>query len=188
MKIIVINLFFISCIFLLGFTNAHKNVSFSIPIQLILNEEEEEFVELMDGKIIKGNVTKFNLLKTNNFQKRFEGSVIIDGVTYQYADVMAVQYKKKYFRKTPYNEFAMRTTRGKINRYVSSQVSGSSAPFMQKGDKGVLYLMSVDNLRELASDYKPVIDFLNNYEKLSERQKRKAMLPTYEGIEIYNNQ
>ena len=187
MKIFTISLLVICLTFLSGFKNSGKSRNAFDKYQPCFKEDEEEFVELMNGKIIKGNVSKFNLLKTNNFQKRFEGNVVIDGVTYQYADVMAVQYKKEYFRKTPYNEFAVRISRGKINRYASSQVSGSSAPFVQKGDNGILVLMSNDNLRLMVNDYPPAIAVLDTYDSQSEKQRRRRkFIPTYESIEVYN--
>lgn len=190
MKIIVTSLFFISCIFLMGFTNAHKNVSLSIPIQLILNEEEEEFVELMDGKIIKGDVTKCNVFKTSTFKKVGSGSVVIDGVKYESADVMAVHFNERHYRKNSYGEFAIRTQKGKINVYNTWGQTGStmnSYYYLQKGDKGSLLERTKENLRMLISDCPPALAVLDNYYKLSKRaQSDKSVSVYYECIDTYD--
>ena len=99
MKIIFTSLFCISCLFLTSFKNPPKNAKVAIATQLCVNQEEEEFVELMDGKIIKGKVSKCNLFKTNSFKAKGSGEVVIDGVKYEYNDVMAVQHKKNRYKK-----------------------------------------------------------------------------------------
>ena len=93
MKIIVTSLLFVCCTFLVGFKNPIKSADLPIAIQLCFDEDEEEFVELMDGKIIKGDVTKCNLFKTSTFKSKGSGNVVIDGVKYEYDDVMAVQFE-----------------------------------------------------------------------------------------------
>jgi len=99
MKSIVTSLFCISCLFLTSFKNPPKNAKVAISKQLSSNDEEEEFVELMNGKIIKGKVSKCNVFKTNSFKAKGSGEVVIDGVTYEYNDVMAVQHKKIDIKK-----------------------------------------------------------------------------------------
>lgn len=194
MKIIVVSLLLISCVFLVSFNNPSKNKSIGIPSQLIFNheEEEEEFVELMDGKIIKGNVTKCNVFKTNSLKSKGSGHVVIDDVKYEYKDVMAVQYKKKRFKKNADGEFAKRSYKSKISVYFTWIPIGGGGRtqefyYILKGDRGTLLEMTNDNLRALVSDCPQALAVLNDYDKLSKRAKMdKSISVYYECIDTYD--
>jgi hypothetical protein len=192
MKIIVTSLLFVCCAFLLSFKNHIKSTNLPIVTQLCLNEDEEEFVELMDGKIIKGNVTKCNVFKSNSFKSKGSGHVVIDDVKYEYKDVMAVQFKKNRFKKNAAGEFAKRTYKSKISVYYTwIDIGGAGRTqefyYILKGDQGSLVDLSIINLRIMAKDCLPAIAVLDKHEKLSKReQTNKSISVLYECIDVYN--
>jgi hypothetical protein len=173
-----------------SFKHPPKNVSLGILTQLIFNQDEEEFVELMDGKVIKGDVTKCNVFKTSTFKRVGSGGVVIDGMRYESADVRAVQHKKNRYRKNSEGEFAARTQKGKISVYYTWTQNGSTDVtfyYIQKGVQGPLISMTMIDLREMVSDYAPAVAVLDNFEKQTAKERRKRkILPTYECIDVYN--
>ena len=193
MKFIAVSTLFLCLAGLVGFKTAHKNLVNSTNAQSIFEDDEEEFVELMDGKIIKGNVTKCNVYRTNNFKKEGSGGATIDGVKYKFDELMAIRFKKNYYyRKTENGDFASRVLKGRINRYITQTDAGSQTYknyYVQKGDKGKVIAMSVENLRAMVNDYAPAIAVIDIYEKQTEKEIRKRKSPvTFECVEVYNNQ
>ena len=194
MKTIIRITLFLCFAVLAGFKTADKNLVHSIGAQPFFDEDEDEFVELMDGKIIKGNVTKCNVFKTNSFKGKNTGSVIIDEVKYEHKDIMAVQYKKNHYRKNSEGEFAKRTDKGRINIYysISFGMHASASDYInyvQKGEQGPLVFMSLENIKIMVSDYGPALAAIEKYENQTEKERRKrGLLPTYESIFIYNKQ
>ena len=192
MKIIVASLFCISSLFLTSFNNPPKNAKVAISKQLSSNDEEEEFVELMDGKIIKGKVSKCNLFKTNSFKAKGSGEVVIDGVKYEYNDVMAVQHKKNRYKKNAAGEFAKRTYKSKISVYYTwIDIGGGGTTrdfyYILKGDTGTLVDMTESNLRTMVSDCPAAIAVFDEYHKLTRRaQLDKSIKVNYDCIDAYD--
>ncbi len=159
------------------------NHEFSIP--------EDEHVELMDGKIIIGNVTKCNLFKNNTFKRRGEGEVIIDEVKYDFDNLKAVKFKKKYYRKLESgDDFALRITEGKINTYVTWSQTGSSSSkteYIQKGDKGPLVYL-YGGVRDMVKDNPKCVEMFDFFDKQSKRKQSDLHYFTYhECVKIYND-
>jgi hypothetical protein len=190
MKIIVPSLLFVCCTFLVSFKNPINSANLPIALQLCFDEDEEEFVELMDGKIIKGDVTKCNVFKTSTFKSKGSGNVVIDGVKYEYDDVMAVQFKKNRYRKNDNGVFAKRTYKSKISVYYTWTENGDSNSnhyYALKGDYGSLVDLSITNLRIMVKDCLPAIAVLDKHEKLSKRaQTNNSISVLYECIDVYN--
>ena len=192
MKIITTCLLLICLTFFSGFKNSSKSPQFFENTQTCFEEDEEEFVELMDGKIIKGKISKFNLYKKTVFKGKRTGSVVIDNATYEYEDVMAVQYKKNRYHKDPEGNFAKREYKGRINIFFSTDWRTANAPdtyYVQKGEQGPLVFMSLQTIKILVSDYGPALAAIEKYENQTEKERRKrGLLPTYESVFIYNKQ
>lgn len=190
MKIIVPSLLFVCCTFLVSFKKPINSANLPIVLQLCFDEDEEEFVELMDGKIIKGDVTKCNVFKTSTFKSKGSGNVVIDGVKYEYDDVMAVQFKKNRYKKNDNGVFAKRTYKSKISVYYTWTENGDSNSnhyYALKGDHGSLVDLSITNLRIMVKDCLPAIAVLDKHEKLSKRaQTNNSISVLYECIDVYN--
>lgn len=192
MKIIITGLFCISCLFLTSFKSPSKSAKVAISTQVCVDDEEEEFVELMNGKIIKGKVTKCNLFKTNSFKAKGSGEVIIDDVIYEYKDVMAVQYKKNRYKKNADGQFAKRTYKSKISVYYTwIDIGGGSETrnfyYILKGDTGTLVEMTEKNLRTMVSDCPAAIAIYDEYDKLTGRaQMNRSIKVDYDCIDMYD--
>ncbi len=192
MKSIVTSLFCISCLFLTSFKNPPKNAKVAIATQVAIDDEEQEFVELMNGKIIKGKVSKCNVFKTNSFKAKGSGEVVIDGVTYEYNDVMAVQHKKNRYKKNANGEFAKRTYKSKISVYytwIDIGGGGNTRDFyyILKGDTGTLVEMTEGNLRTMVSDCPAAIAVFDEYDKLTGRaQMNRSIKVNYDCIDAYD--
>lgn len=192
MKIIVTSLFIISCLFLTSFKNPSKNIKFAISTQLSISDEEEEFVELMNGKIIKGKVSKCNVFKTNSFKAKGSGVVVIDDVKYEYDDVMAVQHKKNRYKKNADGQFAKRTYKSKISVYYTwIDIGGGGTTrdyyYILKGDTGALVEMTEGNLRAMVSDCSAAIAVFDEFHKLTRRaQLDRSIKVYYDCIDMYD--
>ncbi len=192
MKIIVTSLFIISCLFLTSFKNPSKNAKVAISTKLSIDNEEEEFVELMNGKIIKGKVSKCNVFKTNSFKAKGSGEVVINDVKYEYNDVMAVQHKKNRYKKNADGEFAKRTYKSKISVYYTwIDIGGGGTTrnfyYILKGDTGTLVEMTYGNLRNMVSDCPAAIAVFDEYDKLTGRAKMdRSIKVQYDCIDMYD--
>lgn len=192
MKIIVTSLFIISCLFLTSFKNPFKNAKVAISTQLCADEEEQEFVELTNGKIIKGKVSKCNVFKTNSFKAKGSGEVVIDDVKYEYDDIVAVQHKKNRYKKNADGQFAKRTYKSKISVYYTwIDIGGGGTTrnfyYILKGDTGTLVEMTVGNLRTMVSDCPAAIAVLDEYGKLTGRaQMDRSIKVQYDCIDMYD--
>ena len=175
-----------------SFNIPSKNAKVVISTQLCIDDDEEEFVELMNGKIIKGNVTKCNVFKTNSFKAKGSGEVVIDDVKYEYKDVMAVQYKKDRYKKNVDGQFAKRTYKSKISVYYTwIDIGGGGETrnfyYILKGDTGTLVEMTEANLRTMVGDCPAAIAVFDEYDKLTGRaQMNRSIKVYYDCIDMYD--
>ena len=138
--------------------------------------DRDEFIELNDGTIIEGDITKNGLGQILTIKR---GSITLNGKKYGYKDIVAFQEEKKYYRKDAYNNFDKRIVRGRINGYQSfrtAQGTTSSytyyAYFIQKGDNGPIVAYELKVFKKMIEDYQPAVEEFNNYTELSKKGKR----------------
>lgn len=170
---------------LLSFKGYNSKAQKSVSDKL----NNKEYVELKDRKIIEGVITKSTLLRKGTIH--FKGSVTINGNTYGHDEIVAVQLKDKYIRKTVDNKFAERISEGKINVYQVWFQAGKYVGYtnyVQKGEKGLVIGFDIKDIQEMVSDYPPAALLFEEYENLSKKEKRKRGIPVQESIKIYNNQ
>jgi hypothetical protein len=85
-----------------------------------------------------------------------------------------------FYRKTPYNTFATRIIKGKINVYrtfheATNSKGGSytyQQHYVQKGDNGKMIWFEVKVLEQMISDYQPAVNKLDEYKALKGKEKR----------------
>src|SRR5882757_8401647 len=141
-----------------------------------------EFVELNDGSVITGDITKVGLGKILSIKST--GNITIDGKKYGYKEIVAFQKENKYYRKDAYNNFDERVVKGTINGYrsfhtgeaVNSKGMSHSFDyylyFIQKGNKEPIVAYELKVLKKMIADYQPAVDEYNKYNALSKKQKR----------------
>jgi hypothetical protein len=189
---LLITVFFFS--FTNNSTNANSSASLITNYYSQNDEEGEEFVELVNGKIIYGDIKKCNLFRTNSLQARGKGRIIIDDAEYKADEVFAYFYKKHYYRRGPGKDFLQRQTKGKLNVYRSDGMlmTGSTNiefRYFQKGDKGELVEYDMDNLKLLTADNPEVVAILEKFETFSKRKKNTVSYETMvKCINIYNGE
>jgi hypothetical protein len=155
-----------------------------------------EFVELNDGTIIEGEITKERLRQTNNLSLGKKGDVTIAGKKYDFKDIKSLQDNNVFFRKTPYKMFARRIVKGRINVYRTYHentnskggISTHQEHYIQKGDDGKMIWFEVKVLEEMISDYQPAIEKMNDFKALRGKDLRfKADSYLDNVIYTYNN-
>lgn len=151
-----------------------------------------DFVELKDGNIIRGTITKYSL---GEILAKHGGSAVIDGKKFWYTDVIAAQYQNKYYKKDIHNGFDERIVRGKINVYRYLEITESEYQtsifdwyFLQKGDKAPITEFSVKLLETMIADSQPAIEELKKYKALKKQDKKiKGDQYLNNIISVYNN-
>jgi hypothetical protein len=159
-----------------------------------LEEDKKEFIELNDGTIVEGDISKENLGKYIIIGGK--GSVAINGKSYGYKEIIATQKDNKYYRKTVYKDFAERIMKGKINVYrlYRSNYNPEKGTdnsyylfYLQKGDKSSLDEYDNKLMEKLISDNAAALAKFNKYRSLSGKQKRfKGDGYLNDAIRIYN--
>jgi hypothetical protein len=156
-----------------------------------------EFIELNDGTIIEGEITKERLRQTNNLSLGKKGDVTISGKKYDFSEIRSLQNDNVFFRKTPYKTFAQRIVKGKINVYrtyhdATNSKGGSytyQQHYIQKGDAGKMIWFEVKILEEMISDYQSAVDKMNEYKALRGKDMRfKGDSYLDSVINVYNSQ
>lgn len=142
----------------------------------------KEFIELKDGTIIEGDITKVSLATLLAIKKI--GNVTLEGKKYGYKEINAFQKDNKYYRKDAYGYFDERITKGRINGYLSFHTGesidskGNSRSFsyylyyLQKGDRGPVVAYEIKVLKKMIADYQPAVDEYNKYDALSKKEKK----------------
>ena len=156
-----------------------------------------DFIQLNDGKIMRGTVDKFKLqLGLINKNK---GTVTMDNVAYRSNDIMAFQQDSTYYRKlkgTTY--FMQRKKAGKINLYFrhfsaegytdsKGKYKVSSAydlHWLQKGMDGEIQKYNLKLLESMVLDNAEATDLINTYKEAKNRNKKDSDLD--KAIDIYN--
>ena len=156
-----------------------------------------DFIQLNDGKIMRGTVDKFKLqLGLINKNK---GTVTMDNVAYRSNDIMAFQQDSTYYRKlkgTTY--FMQRKKAGKINlyfRYFSAEGYTDSkgkykvSPaydlhWLQKGSDGEIQKYNLKLLESMVLDNAEATNLINIYKEAKNRNKKDSDLD--KAIDIYN--
>ncbi len=160
-----------------------------------------DFIELKDGRIIEGNLSKEKLNLGSSKLFNSTGSVAINGKKYGYTEVVAIQKGDKYYRKDAYNAFDERIVKGRINGYRSEHVGAGMNNqgmttsydhflyYLQKGDKAPVVAYELKVLKKMIQDYQPAVDEYEKFNALSKKQKRiKGEIYLTNVINIYNNQ
>ncbi|NOT94033.1 hypothetical protein [Ferruginibacter sp.] len=141
-----------------------------------------EFVELNNGTIIDGDITKVSLATLLALKK--VGNVTLNGTKYGYKEINAFQKEGKYYRKDAYNYFNERIVKGKINVYRSFHTGqsvnskGMSHSFsyylhyLQKGDTEKVVAFELKVLKKMIQDYEPAVEEFNKYDALSKKEKK----------------
>ena len=159
-----------------------------------------DFIELNNGKIIKGTIDKYKLqLGLINKNK---GTVTMDNIEYRSNDMMAFQKESDYFKKlkgTTY--FMQRKKAGKINLYfrhfsaeTRSVTRGSftrmvtdpayDLHWLQKGVDGEIQKYNLKLLESMVSDNAEATNLINTHKKAKNRNKKDSDLD--KAIDIYN--
>ena len=159
-----------------------------------------DFIQLNDGKIMRGTVDKFKLqLGLINKNK---GTVTMDNVAYRSNDIMAFQQDSTFYRKlkgTTY--FMQRKKAGKINLYfrhfsaeTRSVTRGSftrmvtdpayDLHWLQKGVDGEIQKYNLKLLESMVSDNAEATNLINTHKKAKNRNKKDSDLD--KAIDIYN--
>jgi hypothetical protein len=144
-----------------------------------LETGKAEFIELNDGAIVEGEITRETLRKTNVVFSA-KGSATLAGKKYDYKEIKALQDDNIFYRKTPYNTFARRIIKGKLNVYrtyheATNSKGGSytyQQHYIQKGDDGKMIWFEVKVLEEMISDYQPAVEKMNDYKALRGKEMR----------------
>ena len=152
-----------------------------------------DFVELQDGSIIRGTITKYSL---GEILAKHGGSAVIEGKKFWYPDVIAAQYQNKYYRKDIHSGFDERIVRGKINVYRYLEITESEYQtnifdwyFLQKGDREPIIEFSAKLLEKMIADYQPAINEMKKYKALKKQDKKlKGDQYLNNIISIYNKQ
>ena len=159
-----------------------------------------DFVELNDGKLIRGTIDKFKLqLGLINKNK---GTVTLDNIEYRSNDIMAFQKESDYYKKLKGTTYFMQRKKvGKINLYfrhfsaeTRSVTRGSftrmvtdpayDLHWLQKGLDGVVQKYNLKLLESMVSDNPEVTKLINNYKQAKNRNKKDSDLDN--AIDIYN--
>ena len=156
-----------------------------------------DFIQLNDGKIMRGTVDKFKLqLGLTNKNK---GTVTMDNVAYRSNDIMAFQQDSTYYRKlkgTTY--FMQRKKAGKINLYfrhfsaegyTDSKGKYKVSPaydlhWLQKGSDGEIQKYNLKLLESMVLDNAEATNLINIYKEAKNRNKKDSDLD--KAIDIYN--
>jgi hypothetical protein len=145
-------------------------------------KDKGEFVELNNGTIIEGDITKVSLATLLAIKK--VGNVTLNGTKYAYKEVKAFQEDSKYYRKNAYNNFNERIVKGKINIYRSFHTGQSTDSkgfthsfsyylhFLQKGDAEKVVAFELKVLKKMIQDYQPAVEEFNKYDALSKKEKK----------------
>jgi len=178
---------------LVGCTSTKDAVVLSPYPAGMLGETKGDFVELFDGKTIKGPITEIK-----------SKTITINGNTYNVKQIKSFEYR--YVYKTMYEKhFIARFIKGKINVYTRTQsfediilpdekvagkndridkISGKSSTYyyLQKGDDAEIKPFDMKLLEEMISDNNSALDYLNKYKAL----KKKDNKYLDKAIETYN--
>jgi hypothetical protein len=151
-----------------------------------------EFVELNNGTIVEGDISKVSLGTLMAIKK--VGNVTLNGTKYGYKEIKAFQREGKYYRKEIYlNDFVERIVKGKINVYREfhtgerANSNGTSSQYnyylyyLQKGDTEKVVAFELKVLRKMVEDYPPAVEELKKYDDLSKKQKK------YKGDNYFDN-
>lgn len=124
-----------------------------------------DFVQLKDGTLIEGEVSKDNLGKML-FAKQ-AGTLEVNGKKIFNADIAAFQNNRKYYQKNDKRLFCLRIEKGRINVYKRIEKGSDggvgnthAAFFLQKGEGSELEPFSKKKLIEMVADYQPASHWL----------------------------
>jgi len=185
---------------LVGCTSTKNTVVLSPYPAGMLGETKGDFVELFDGKIIEGPITKVG-----------SKSITINGASYNVKQIKSFEHN--YIYKTIYRKyFIARFIKGKINVYTriksfediivpdekipekndridkfpvkSTTYLGKSTTYyyLQKGDTAEIKPFDVKLLEEMISNNSQALGYLNKYKE----PKRKDNKYLDKAIETYN--
>jgi hypothetical protein len=159
-----------------------------------------DFIELNDGKIIRGTIDKYKLqLGLINKNK---GTVTINNTEYHSNDIIAFQKESDYFKKlkgTTY--FMQRKKAGKINlyyRHFSAQTRSVTTGnftkmvtdpaydlhWLQKGLDGEIQKYSLKLLESMVLDNAESVNLIDAYKQAKNKNKKDSDLD--KAIDIYN--
>lgn len=124
-----------------------------------------DFVQLKDGTVIEGEVSKDNLGKM--LFARQAGTLEVNGKAISNQAIAVFQNNRKYYRKNEKRLFCLRIEKGRINIYKRME-KGSDAGagdthaefFLQKGEESALEPFSKKILMEMLADYQPALHWL----------------------------
>ena len=159
-----------------------------------------DFIELNDGKLIRGTIDKFKLqLGLINKNK---GTVTLDNIEYRSNDIMAFQKESDYFKKLKGTTYFMQRKKvGKINLYfrhfsaeTRTVTRGSftrmvtdpayDLHWLQKGLDGEVQKFNLKLLESMVLDNAEATNLIHNYKKAKNRNKKDSDLDN--AIDIYN--
>ena len=156
-----------------------------------------DFIQLNDGKIMRGTVDKFKLqLGLINKNK---GTVTMDNVAYRSNDIMAFQQDNTYYRKLKGTTYFMQRKKvGRINLYfrhfsaegyTDSKGKYKVSPaydlhWLQKGSDGEIQKYNLKLLESMVLDNAEATNLINIYKEAKNRNKKDSDLD--KAIDIYN--
>ena len=159
-----------------------------------------DFIELNDGKIIRGTIDKYKLqLGLINKNK---GTVTMDNIAYRSNDIIAFQKESDYFKKLKGTTYFMQRKKvGKINVYfrhfsaeTRSVTTGNFTKmvtdpaydlhWLQKGSYGEIQKYNLKLLESMLSDNTEAVNLINTYKQAKNKNKKDSDLD--KAIDIYN--
>jgi hypothetical protein len=195
-KLLVLNLFLcfaiVSCVSVK--TSEVLNLNYDVSKGA---EDGGDFIEFLDGKIIKGEIEKFKLqLGLINKNK---GAITMDKVSYKSNDILAFQMDSSFYRKlkgTTY--FMQRKKAGKINLYFRHYSSESGVDskgksyfypaydlhWLQKGFDSEIQKFNVKLLATMVADNVEAYNLVTKYENTKRRNRSDTDID--KAINIYN--
>lgn len=134
-----------------------------------------DFVQLKDGTVIEGKVSKDNLGRM--LFSRQAGTLEVNGKAISNADIAAFQNNRKYYQKNDERLFCLRIEKGRINVYKRIEKGSDggvgnthAAFFLQKGEASELEPFSKKKLTEMVADYQPASHWLEKTVFKKDRQ------------------
>lgn len=168
---------YLAVVFLLVFLySCSINRRFSENVIASKDKERGNFIETVEGEIIEGEDLN---IRYPFFKKPF---VEINSEVVKLKDVLVIQNNYGYYRKIN-GQLAPRVKKGLLNMYMTtetyqefqtSSVPGSTGRWrtrtryvywIQKGDKNGVELFSAAVLRKYVSDYRPALDYMDEYDR-----------------------
>ncbi len=153
-----------------------------------------DFIEFNDGRIIKGDISKFVLHV--GLVGRNSSTVTMDNVKYNTSDIKIFQVDSNYYRKMPSAKYFIQRKRGdKVNLYYKhvskSGTDSRGRPYgteydlhyLQKGNDGEIKEFSVKTLVEMVSDNQQALNYIEEYKNKSNKNRDQYL---GKAIDAYN--